>query len=162
MSNPISSFLIIKADIGQRLRAARTAVGLKQADLATLGDVSRATQISYETGSTEPTTAYLRAIQESGIDIPAVLFDLPSSKLDAKTHPIDWQRLQQANEDVEFFCQRFAPQCPASYRWQMVKELYLAPITLGGAGGGGGGGGTSPQPSPMTVLSSVWARYSQT
>lgn len=156
MSNHIFSLLKIKADIGQRLRAARTAAGLKQADLATLGNVARATQISYETGTTEPTTAYLRAIQESGVDIPAVLFAQSSSELDAKTHPIDWQRLQQAHEDVEFFCQRFAPQCPASYRWQMVKELYLAPITLGGTGGG------SPQSSPMTLLSSVWARYAQT
>lgn len=156
MSNLISSLLSIKKDIGQRLRAARATVGLKQADLAVLGKVSRATQISYETGATEPTTAYLRAIQQSGVDMPAILFDHSSSELDAKTHPIDWQRLQQAHEDVEFFCQRFAPQCPASYRWQMVKELYLATITLGGAGS------ASPQSSPMTVLSAVWARYSQT
>lgn len=156
MSNLVSSFLSIKEDIGQRLRAARAAVGLKQADLASLGKVSRATQISYESGVTEPTTAYLRAIQESGVDMPAILFGHSSSELDTKTHPIDWQRLQQAHEDVEFFCQRFAPQCPASYRWQMVKELYLAPITLSGAGG------ASPQSSPMTLLSSVWARYAQT
>lgn len=155
MSNHISSLLKIKADIGQRLRAARTAVGLKQADLATLGNVARATQISYETSTTEPTTAYLRAIQASGIDIPAILFAHPSAELDSHAQQVDWQRLQQAYEDVEFFCQRFAPACPASYRWQMVRELYQAPITLGGAGGG------SSQSSPMTLLSSVWDRYAK-
>jgi len=156
LSNLISNLLSIKADIGHRLRAARADVGLNQADLAVLGHVSRATQISYERGVTEPTTAYLRAIQESGIDIPAVLFAHSSKELDSHAQPLDWQRLQQAFEDVEFFCQRFAPQCPASYRWQMVKELYLASIPLSGTGG------TASQSSPMTLLSTIWARYAQT
>ncbi len=156
MSNLISKLLLLKAGVGDRLRAARTELGLKQADLAELGGVARATQISYETGVTEPTTAYLRAIQDSGIDMPLILFDQPGSELDARNREVEWLRLQQAHEDVEFFCQRFAPQCPASYRWQMVKELYLAQLPLRD------GGDAVARPSPMTLLTSIWASYAQT
>jgi hypothetical protein len=113
------------------------------------------TQVSYEAGTTEPTTAYLRAIQTSGIDIPAILFAHPSTELDSHAQQVDWQRLQQAFEDVEFFCQRFAPACPASYRWQMIRDLYQAPIALGGSGG------DSSQSSPMALLSSIWDRFAK-
>lgn len=155
MSNVISRLLLLKAGIGERLRAARTERGLKQADLAELGGVSRATQISYETGMTEPTTAYLRAIQASGVDMTSILFAHSSDELDAHIQDIDWYRLQQAYEDVEFFCQRVAPQCPASYRWQMVKELYQAPMPLGDSDV------AAARPAPMALLSTIWARYAQ-
>lgn len=152
----ISKFLLLKAGVGDRLRAARTELAQKQANLAELGGVARATQISYETGVTEPTTAYLRAIQVSGIDMPLVLFGQPRSELDARTQEVEWSLLQQAHEDVEFFCQRFAPQCPASYRWQIVKELYLAQFPLKD------GVDSVPMPSPMSLLSTIWERYTQT
>lgn len=135
------------------MKASRAQLGLKQSDLAEIGGIARATQISYESGVTEPTTAYLRAIQGSGIDLPLILYGRSKDELDSLSIEIDWPRLQQAHEDVEFFCQRFAPQCPASYRWQMVRQLYQAPVKVGERSDG------SNQSSPMTTLSEIWARY---
>lgn len=134
MSTSILDRLSIKIGIGERIRTARAALGLKQVELAEVGGVSRATQISYETGVTEPTTAYLRSIQASGIDIPLVLFGHSSAELDSQAKNdghIDWDRLQRAHDDVEFFCQRVAPACPSRYRWLMVADLYSRDVGLG-------------------------------
>ncbi len=129
MSNLFENFFKLKDGIGDRLREARVRLALKQSDLAAIGNISRATQVSYEAGTTEPTTAYLRQVQPSGIDIPFVLFG--QSHDDAKALldgglGTDWQRLQQAYEHVDYFLMRFAPACPSSYRWKMVAELYAA------------------------------------
>lgn len=129
MSNLFDGFFSLKERVGDRLREARGRLALKQSDLAAIGSISRATQVSYEAGTTEPTTAYLRQVQPSGIDIPFVLFghsnDEANALLDGGAG-IDWQRLQQAYEHVDYFLMRFAPACPSSYRWKMVSELYAA------------------------------------
>ncbi|MEX8195314.1 helix-turn-helix domain-containing protein [Comamonas guangdongensis] len=129
----IASLLKLQEHLGSRLKAARQALGWTQAQLAELGEVSKVTQSSYETGQTEPTTAYLRSIQSSGIDLNEVLYGVSSSKLEAfggSPVLIDWSRLQQAFEDVEFFCQRFAPECPSTYKWKMVAKIYENSRTL--------------------------------
>lgn len=129
MSNPIDDFFVLQAQIGDRLREARNRLALKQSDLADIGGISRATQVSYEAGTTEPTTAYLRQVQMSDIDIPYVLFG--HSKNEAKEalnlgSSIDWSLLQQAYEHVDYFLMRRAPTCPGSYRWKMVSDVYAA------------------------------------
>jgi DNA-binding XRE family transcriptional regulator len=53
---------VLRPGVGERLRTARAAIGLRQMGLAEAGGVSRATQVSYEAGTTEPTTQYLRDI----------------------------------------------------------------------------------------------------
>jgi transcriptional regulator with XRE-family HTH domain len=121
------NFFILKNDVSERIRRARENLGLKQSELAVIGKISRATQISYESGNTEPTTSYLREIQAAGVDIPFVLFG--QSLVDFDQRPdihktVDWQLLQQAHGHVEFFCLRIAPQCPTIYRWKMVEQLY--------------------------------------
>lgn len=129
MSNLFDGFFILKEQVGDRLREARGRLALKQSDLAAIGNISRATQVSYEAGTTEPTTAYLRQVQPSGIDIPFILFghsnDEANALLDGGSG-IDWQQLQQSFEHVDYFLMRFAPACPGSYRWKMVAELYAA------------------------------------
>lgn len=159
MSNFLSRFLVIKDGVGERIRAARTRLGLKQAAIADLGRVSRATQVSYEAGTTEPNTTYLRALQSSDMDVPFILFGRTSDEIDAIGSPerqIDWDRLRTAHEDVEFFCQRLAPTCPTKYRWQMVAELYYSDVKLG----------TSVVPSAeesnkntRVFLSKIWSSY---
>lgn len=102
-------------------------LGLKQRDLAGVAGIARATQVSYETGATEPTTLYLRGIEPSGIDIPFILFGHDKAEFEEISMPgqdVDWTALQQAHETVEFFCLRVAPLCPMRYRWQMVAQLY--------------------------------------
>lgn len=53
------AFLI---SLGRRLRAARTAVSLTQAEMAARLDIARQTLISYETGRTDPPSGLLAQI----------------------------------------------------------------------------------------------------
>lgn len=152
----IQSLLTLREHLGSRLKSARQAIGWTQAQLAKLGGVSKVTQSSYETGLTEPTTAYLRSVQESGIDLNEVLYGVSSSELEtqlSKRPSIDWDRVQRSFEDVEFFCQRFAPECPSTYRWKMVAKIYEVPQI---AASGDSHQTGKEQAQTMRVLSSIW------
>jgi transcriptional regulator with XRE-family HTH domain len=113
-----------------RLKEARRKLGLRQPELAEAGGVSRTAQVRYESGKTSPSFDYLRGIQSTGIDVPFVLFgctsnDIAESIVKLKIQPsIDWEMVKQAYEDVDYFCSRHAPDCPPSYRWDMVAEIY--------------------------------------
>lgn len=127
MSKIYHDFLVLKDSIGDRIRQARTRAGLKQSDLAKIGGIARTTQVAYEAGATEPTTAYLRKLQESPVDVPYLLFGTQTQEmLDgiSQGSSIDWALLQRCHEDVEFFCARFATDCPQTYRWKMVQQVY--------------------------------------
>lgn len=126
MSN-LSTRLTLAPGVSGRLKEARTLLGLKQVELAPYGNISRATQVSYETGATEPTTQYLRGIQSTGIDIPFILFGHGKAEFEAICNPlecVDWTVMRQAHESVEFFCIRIAPQCPPRYHWKLIEHLY--------------------------------------
>lgn len=127
MNPPISSLLVVKEGVAARLRAARTKLGLKQPEFAAIAGISRATQANYESGQTSPSVDYLMAMQSSKVDLGFVLFDQTKEQLDRiekSKGSVNWAILQTAHEDVEFFCMKFAPNCPASYRWKMMSELY--------------------------------------
>lgn len=111
-------FRQITENIGDRLRLAREELNLSQEELAAATGVSRATQINYERGETEPNTAYLRSVQKQGIDVAELLFG--SGALTT----INWALVQRCSENVDFYCLRTAPTCPASFRWQMIAKLY--------------------------------------
>lgn len=158
----ITSLLTLREHLGGRLKNARQALGWTQAQLAKLGGVSKVTQSSYETGLTEPTTVYLRSIQQSGIDLNEVLYGVTSLELDAQLSlrsPIDWDRLQHSYEDVEFFCQRFAPECPSTYRWKMVAKIYEVPQL---AASGDSRQTEKAQAQTMQILSSFWSELGKT
>jgi transcriptional regulator with XRE-family HTH domain len=119
----------IKERLFERLKLARMRLGISQTEMAKIGAVSRVTLVNYEKDLTEPNTAYLRRIQTTGIDIPFVLFGTSSHSPDGRSDgnaAVDWALLQQAFEDIEFFCVRHAPSCPSSYRWKLVAQLYDA------------------------------------
>jgi transcriptional regulator with XRE-family HTH domain len=126
MSSFVSTTLQIKDALFERLRQARLRLGLKQSDLAEIGEISRATQLSYETNATAPNTDYLRLVQKAGLDIPFVLFGDPTKREDYEEAQIDWKLIQEAVEAVEFFCIKAAPNCPDSYRWQLVQKVYAS------------------------------------
>lgn len=127
MSRIIRSALQIKDQLFERLRYARLRLGLKQSELAEAGGISRATQLSYESGGTAPNTDYLRLVQSSGLDIPFVLFGDTASPQDAVTNSeIDWQLLQESVDAVDLFCIKAAPNCPSSYKWQMIQQVYAS------------------------------------
>lgn len=127
MSKLYTDLLKLKDGIGNRIREARTHAGLKQSELAAAGGIARTTQVAYEAGATEPTTTYLRNIQQSAVDVPYLLFGTETQNLldgVAQGSGVDWGLLQRCQEDVDFFCARIAPDCPRGYRWKMVQELY--------------------------------------
>jgi transcriptional regulator with XRE-family HTH domain len=151
LSNP--SILRIKDGFADRLRRARERLGLKQVEFAERTGVSRSTQIGYERGVTEPTTGYLRSAQENGVDIAELLFDASASETKCLNFDPDWNLIQHCSETVEFFCLRFAPNCPASYRWQMTRKLYDQMM----------GQGRKPpdQRQPLEALTKIWADYAK-
>lgn len=124
----------IKEGLGARLRASREAIGLSQKNMASAGGVTRFTQAGYESEATEPNTGYLRAVQTTGVDLHFILTGINEVSKDAgQVSPaeIDWTRLRAAHENVEFFCQHVAPDCPARYRWMLIAQLYSHPVKLG-------------------------------
>ncbi len=129
MSSFIPGPLRIKDRLFERLREARMRLGLKQSELSEIGGVSRATQVSYETDTTAPNTDYLRLVQDAGIDIPYVLFGDNAGHESATSSTIDWKLIQESVEAVEFFCIKAAPNCPDSYKWQLVQKVYAALVT---------------------------------
>lgn len=119
--------MFILSNIGARLKEARRRLGLSQIDLAEAGGVSRSAQINYESQITVPDTNYLERIQSTKVDLPFVLgghrlVELLSPANNEQS--VDWPLVQQAYDDVAFFCERFAPNCPSSYRWELIAELY--------------------------------------
>lgn len=125
-----SPLLRIKDGLHERLKEARMLLGLKQSQLAEAGQVSRLTQISYEAGTTSPNTAYLERVQDVGLNIPYLLFGQDAmEQLDSPTG-VNWPLLRQAHEEVEFFCIKAAPNCPPSYRWQLIQKVYTKLVSL--------------------------------
>lgn len=128
LSNTLLKIFNIQDRVGERLKQARVRLGLTQQALADRGGISRVTQVSYESGNgADPGTAYLKAVQEIGIDVPYVLFGHGGEdilKAGGAECGINWPLLQQVHEDVEYFCLRAAPTCPTRYRWKLTREIY--------------------------------------
>lgn len=113
---------ILLPEISERLKAARTSIGLKQIELAQAGGVSRATQMSYEAGTTEPTTEYLRNIQKTGIDISFVLFGIKTPESVAEAS--EWMMLHQAVEAIDDLFRLHRIHAPSNLRRRLVETLY--------------------------------------
>lgn len=159
LSKLYRDLLVVKDGIGDRIRQARTRAGLKQSDLAQIGGIARATQVAYEAGTTEPTTTYLRKIQTSPVDVPYLLFGTQTQEfLDGVSQGsgIDWTLLQRCHEDVEFFCARFATDCPQNYRWQMVQQVYQS-ICAGKNQSASG----QPASNALAVVQGIWNSYDE-
>lgn len=56
-------------NVGARLKAERQRIGLNQTDAGRLGDASKNTQLSYESGKSSPNADYLLSISKAGFDI---------------------------------------------------------------------------------------------
>lgn len=150
-TNP--NILHLKDGLPERLRKARERLGLKQVEFAERTGVSRSTQIGYEKGVTEPTTGYLRAAQENGVDVAELLFDTVATGAESLHTNPNWDLIQHCSETVEFFCLRFAPNCPASYRWEMTRQLYDQMV--------GQSRETASQRPLLEALTKIWADYAK-
>ena len=121
------NFSVILSGVGSRLKEARKKLGLSQSEMAEAGGVGRTAQVSYESQITAPDTNYLERIQSTKVDLPFVLGGQRLVELLSPARSeqhIDWPLVQQAYDDVAFFCERFAPNCPSSYRWELISDLY--------------------------------------
>lgn len=58
---------------GARLKEERFRLGLSQRELATIGGVTRTSQMLYEKGTRPPTAEYLMRIMEAGVDMDRLL-----------------------------------------------------------------------------------------
>lgn len=139
-----------RAALASRLREERERLRFHQTEMAERLGVSRSTQVCYEKASTEPTTGYIRAAQGLGVDAFKVLYGE-----NAGFTPVDWPRLQQCAEAVEFFCLRFAPSCPTTYRWKMIRELYEALSKTAESQSAQ----TAPENFAFDTLKNIWDNY---
>jgi len=67
--------------LGDRLRTIREEMGLSQAELAEVGDVTRNSQGSYERGQRPPDVRYLERIAAAGADVVYILTGVRSPGL---------------------------------------------------------------------------------
>ena len=78
--------------------------------------------MSYEAGTTEPTTEYLRNIQKTGIDISFVLFGIKTPESVAEAS--EWMMLHQAVEAIDDFFRLPRIHAPSNLRRRLVETLY--------------------------------------
>lgn len=60
-------------NFGDRLREERIRLGLNQAELAFVAEVSKTTQFNYEKGERSPDASYLAKVAAAGVDVLYVL-----------------------------------------------------------------------------------------
>jgi len=122
---------IIQDGVAFRLRSERERLRLKQAELADLTGISRSTQISYEAEKSQPTTGYLQRFGQVGGDINFLLFgfknrgELIEKCNSSESDAIDWKRMQECKEAVDFFFLRSRLDCPSRFRWKLIKKVYF-------------------------------------
>jgi len=117
---------LVLEGLGQRLRTARVAKGLSQAELADVGGITRQTQQAYEEGRTSPNTIYLAKIQEAGLDTHYILYAVN------QTLP-NWSLLIKATELVDLRLFRLSRNYPPTLRWQLIQDVYAKLISQGNA-----------------------------
>lgn len=66
---------------GERLKSERRRLKLSQEELAIIGGVRRLAQIQYENENTHPTTKYLNAVGQAGVNLWFLLFDQKTTYL---------------------------------------------------------------------------------
>lgn len=69
----VKRFLTTNVSIGDRLRAERDRLGIRQADFGAAVGVTRTSQFNYESGERSPDAGYLAAALNLGVDVLYVL-----------------------------------------------------------------------------------------
>ncbi|MFZ6732483.1 helix-turn-helix domain-containing protein [Undibacterium sp. Ji42W] len=64
------------SNFNERLRAERKRLGLNQEKFASLGGVTKDTQLNYENGSRKPDSEYLELLARAGVDVTYLLTDV--------------------------------------------------------------------------------------
>lgn len=128
MSTQTSTSAGIPPGFGQRLRDERKRLKLSQADLAQAGGVQRLAQLQYESEATAPTTRYLSAISQAGVDLSYLMLGIrlgegglsPEQSRRAEDKAFEWiQRCASLQPDGKF--------SPETY--QMLFKLFRGFLT---------------------------------
>lgn len=103
---------------GQNLRAERLRLGLTQAQLATVGGVSKATQVAYEGGSTSPDARYLSRVAERGVDVVWLL-------IGRRAMPgVQWELLFEIRDLIDEWADDRGKETPQAVRDGLLRTLY--------------------------------------
>jgi len=90
----------ILLNIGDRLLAERTRLGITQQEMADLGSVSRPTYRLYEEGKREPSLGYIVDISDNGADFIFLMFGATDEKRISKTICLTEKSLGQLFDSV--------------------------------------------------------------
>jgi transcriptional regulator with XRE-family HTH domain len=106
----------------KRLRAERARLNLSQAQLAVSGNVSKTTQVGYESDSHVPDLEYLSRIESLGIDQTYLLFGIYKSNFVLKE--FDWDLLADINEALNEWAEENNVRIPSHKFSDLLHLLY--------------------------------------
>lgn len=104
--------------LGKRLKRERQRLELSQAVLAAAGGVSKATQVSYEAGTTMPDAIYLSRIAETGADLGWIL------RGQRETATPNWELLFEIQALIEEWAGDRATTTPLNVKQDLQRTLY--------------------------------------
>ena len=115
---PMNSTRQEYSPIGDLIRGERLRLKLNQTDFAALGGVSKATQVAYETNSTEPQASYFRRLHETAVDIGWILTEKRVMK------GIQWDLLFQVRDLVQKWAQAQSSPQSQERKDRLLRSLY--------------------------------------
>jgi transcriptional regulator with XRE-family HTH domain len=105
-------------NFGDFIRSERQRLRMTQADFATIGRVSKTTQVSYESNETEPQAGYLARLAEAGADATWILTgrSAPSE--------VKWEMLFEIEDLVEEWADEQSRAPTKDQKRSMRRALY--------------------------------------
>jgi len=104
-------------NFADRLRLERTRLRMTQAGMAELGGVSKASQISYESGASTPTVEYAAKLIEAGIDGQWLL-------VGRRTQIHDWELEAEIFELIEEWSATRNQPISTKKKFALLENLY--------------------------------------
>lgn len=108
--------------IGHRLREERVRASMSQIELAAAAQVSRGSQIGYETGARPPDASYLLRISALGLDAIYVLYGERQERFADAI--FDWDLYHRIQNEIEQWTIDLNIEVPLERRQVLAKIIY--------------------------------------
>jgi len=118
-------------NFGERLKQARTRLGMSQEEFGAVGGVKKVAQSNYETGKRFPDSQYLARLAEAGVDIQFVVsgfrLDIVSKPSDlpaSESAPIDVAQLVRIAERLDATAKEAGKRLPLKTLVEIAADVY--------------------------------------
>lgn len=106
-----------RSSIAGRLREERVRLGLTQAAVAEATGVSKASQVSYESGATTPDALYVAHLEELGVDVVWLLSG-------RRPLTVRWKLLEDVHGLIEQWAALRSEPTPPDEKFTLLRMLY--------------------------------------